>query len=85
LQEWQCLSEGTYAFGIEPVTNRFGTRSELMEQGEIAWMLPGEERRYDLAVDVLQGDAAIECCETAIRALAPVQPERPQRSGTRHP
>ena len=85
LQEWQCLAEGTYAFGIEPVTNRFGTRFELMEQGEIAWMQPGEERRYDLAVDVLQGDAAIECCETAIRTLAPVQPERPQRSGTRHP
>jgi hypothetical protein len=85
MQQWQCLAEGTYAFGIEPVTNRFGTRSELMEQGEIAWMQSGEERRYDLAVEVLDGNDAIGACEHAIRQLAPIQPECPSRSGAIHP
>jgi hypothetical protein len=63
------------------VTNRFGSRSELMELGEIAWMSSGEERRYDLTIDVLAGAAAIDGCEAAIRALAPALPERPARTG----
>ena len=81
LQQWQCLAEGTYALGVEPVTNRFGSRADLMERGEIAWMQPGDERRYGLAVEVVAGSEALDRCEAAIRSIAPAQPERPARTG----
>jgi len=81
LQHWQCLSEGTYALGIEPVTNRFGSRAELAQTGELEVLQPGETRVYDLAVEVLDGPAALEGCETAIRACAPLLSETPPRTG----
>jgi hypothetical protein len=85
LQHWQCLSEGTYALGVEPVTNRFGSRAELAQTGELEVLQPGETRVYDLAVEVLDGPAALEGCETAIRACAPLLSETPPRTGRMTP
>jgi hypothetical protein len=84
VQEWQCASEGIYAFGIEPVTNRFGSRAELAQSGELLTLAPGEERRYDLTIDVLHGSEAIDAHAAAVTEIERWH-EKPPRTGAVHP
>jgi hypothetical protein len=57
---WRMLGEGTYAVAMEPTTNRDAGRFDARERGELAYLAPGEERRYDLEIGALDGAAAIE-------------------------
>jgi Domain of unknown function (DUF4432) len=84
LQQWQCVSEGVYALGIEPVTNRFGSRAELAQSGELIVLASGEWRRYDLTIDVLHGRAAIDAHATAAAQIER-RHEKPLRTGTTVP
>jgi hypothetical protein len=69
LQQWQCATEGVYALGIEPVTNRFGSRADLSQSGEILELGAGEARCYDLAIDVLHGDDAAGALAAALKTV----------------
>lgn len=57
---WRMLGEGAYAVAMEPTTNRDAGRFDARERGELAFLQPGETRRYDLEIGVLDGATAIE-------------------------
>lgn len=57
---WRMLGEGAYAVAMEPTTNRDAGRFDARQRGELAFLEPGETRRYDLEIGVLDGDGAIE-------------------------
>ena len=57
---WRMLGEGAYAVAMEPTTNRDGGRFDARERGELALLAPGEQRRYDLEVGVLDGADEID-------------------------
>jgi Domain of unknown function (DUF4432) len=84
LQQWQCASEGVYALGIEPVTNRFASRAELAKSGELIALAPGEARRYDLTIDVLHGSDANDAHASAVSQIQRPH-EKPPRTGTTVP
>jgi len=56
---WRMMGEGTYALAMEPSTNRDAGRWDAARRGELAWLEPGEIRRYDLEIGALSGAAAI--------------------------
>jgi hypothetical protein len=56
---WRMMGEGTYALGLEPSTNRDAGRWDARERGELQWLEPGEQRRYDLEIGALNGLASI--------------------------
>lgn len=57
---WRMLGEGTYVVGIEPCTNRGGSRQQLRERGELIILHAGETREYDLELGALDGAEEIE-------------------------
>jgi len=57
---WRMLGEGAYAVAMEPSTNRDAGRFDARQRGELQFLAPGESRRYDLEIGVLDGLAAIE-------------------------
>ena len=80
--EWQHFGAGAYALGIEPGTNHVPGHAFARERGELIVLKHGEERRYDLALRVLDGTGAIAAAESRIRAVGG-QPEEdyPEPSG----
>jgi hypothetical protein len=68
---WRMMGEGTYALAMEPSTNRDAGRPDARERGELQWLEPGEERRYELEIGVLAGAAAIREFEAPVSRLAP--------------
>jgi Domain of unknown function (DUF4432) len=67
---WRMMGEGTYALAMEPSTNRDAGRWDAQERGELQWLEPGEERRYDLEIGALDGEAAIGGFEGRVSRLA---------------
>ncbi len=67
---WRMMGEGTYALAMEPSTNRDAGRWDARERGELQWLEPGEERRYDLEIGALDGQAAIGEFEGRVARLA---------------
>jgi len=75
---WRMMGEGTYALAMEPSTNRDAGRQDARDRGELQWLEPGEERRYELEIGALPGAAAIDEFEARVsRLAAPGPPERP--------
>jgi hypothetical protein len=67
---WRMMGEGTYALAMEPSTNRDAGRWDARERGELQWLEPGEERRYELEIGALPGTAAISEFEARVSQLA---------------
>jgi len=59
LNTWKHMGVGDYVLGIEPGTARIVDRPQLRAAGELPEIAPGETRRFDLEVGVLEGRA--EC------------------------
>jgi hypothetical protein len=57
---WRMLGEGAYAVAMEPTTNRDAGRFDARQRGELTFLEPGETRRYDLEVGVLDGTAPVD-------------------------
>jgi hypothetical protein len=72
---WRMMGEGTYALALEPSTNRDAGRPDARERGELQWLEPGEERRYELEIGALPGTAAISEFETRVARLTASRPE----------
>jgi hypothetical protein len=71
---WRMMGEGTYALGMEPSTNRDAGRWDARERGELQWLGPGEQRRYDLEIGALNGLASIGEFEARVSRLAGTTP-----------
>ncbi len=68
-QEWRCYAEGVYALGLEPLTNRIGTRDMLEQAGEIRLLAPGESVTYLTRISVADGADAMTTLESRIAAM----------------
>jgi hypothetical protein len=66
---WRMMGEGTYALAMEPSTNRDAGRPDARKRGELQWLEPGEQRRYDLEIGALPGADAIGEFEARVRAI----------------
>jgi hypothetical protein len=59
--EWRQLGQGTYVVGMEPANcPTIEGRVEAVKRGTLPMLQPGEERRYDIDVDVLVGRTSWE-------------------------
>jgi uncharacterized protein DUF4432 len=67
---WRMMGEGTYALAMEPSTNRDAGRQDARDRGELQWLEPGEERRYELEIGALPGVTAIGEFEARVSRLA---------------
>jgi hypothetical protein len=74
---WRMLGEGTYALAMEPSTNRDAGRLDARERGELQWLEPGEQRRYDLEIGALAGTAAIDGFAARVSRLVPANDSEP--------
>jgi hypothetical protein len=70
--EWRMMGEGQYAVGIEPCSNGFG-RQQVEADGQLIWLEPGDVRRYDLEVGILDGAEDIVAFEKVRELLADLQ------------
>lgn len=60
LMEWRQLGQGTYVLGLEPANcPTIEGRAAAAQRGTLPMLGPGEERRYEIDVDVLAGRAAL--------------------------
>jgi Domain of unknown function (DUF4432) len=64
---WRMLGEGAYAVAMEPTTNRDVGRFDARERGELTFLEPGESRRYEIEVGVLDGTGEIDTFADRVR------------------
>jgi hypothetical protein len=48
LQIWRNQKDPAHVLGIEPVSHRLASRTELTDSGELGWLQPGESADYAL-------------------------------------
>jgi Domain of unknown function (DUF4432) len=67
---WRMLGEGQYAVAMEPTTNRDAGRFDARERGELAYLEPGEVRRYQIEIGGLDGAGEIDGFAARVAAAA---------------
>jgi hypothetical protein len=70
LVEWKMMGRGEYVCGIEPANCRVGGRAAERAAGRLQSLEPGESRRTQVTLSVLDGADAIRAAEESVRALA---------------
>ena len=71
---WQNFLTGHYVLGVEPSTHHVLGNRFARERGEMIWLSPGEERRYDVRFRVLDGARAIAEFGSRVAGIA-TQPD----------
>ena len=56
LVEWKMMGKGTYILGIEPANCRAGGRSQERERGTLQSLQPGEQREFQVEIEVSQAE-----------------------------
>jgi Domain of unknown function (DUF4432) len=74
---WRQLGTVAYVVAMEPSTNRDAGRFDARERGELAYLAPGEERRYRLEIGALDGRDAIETFAAGARAAGAIEQAAP--------
>ena len=66
---WRMLGEGTYAFALEPGTNRDSGRWDAIERDELMTLGAGEGRDYELEIGALLGASELAGFEERVRSV----------------
>lgn len=69
LVEWKQLREGIYAVGIEPSNCYLEGRNKSREDGTLQFIKPGETKKFDIEIGILDGKAEIEEMEKLIQSF----------------
>jgi len=69
LGQWKMPGAGTYVTGIEPATCLVEGRPKDRDEGRLIVMEPGEERVYELEIEVLVSGEGIEALRAEVEAL----------------
>jgi len=69
LVQWKMPGAGTYVTGIEPATCLVEGRPKDRDEGRLVVMAPGEERIYELEIEVLTDEEGIKAVEAEVEAL----------------
>jgi len=56
LVEWKMMGKGTYVLGIEPANCRAGGRSQERARGTLQSLQPGEQREFQVEIEVSQAE-----------------------------
>lgn len=57
--QWKQMGEGEYVLGMEPANCLVGGRAEARKNGTLEYIDPGEVKNFDLEVEIVSGEAAI--------------------------
>lgn len=68
LNEWKMLGEGDYVVGVEPCNAPCANRAVLRERGVLPVLEPGESRRMETEIGILEGAEAIDAFLTRTTA-----------------
>ena len=60
LCEWKCMRAGEYALGLEPTTSGVVNRAEARENGMLTHLEPGEQRTFDVTIELMDDPARID-------------------------
>ena len=55
LVQWKMMGHGNYVLGIEPANCRVGGRSQERTRGTLQFLQPGEQREFQLEIEVNEG------------------------------
>lgn len=69
LSVWKLMAEGGYVLGLEPGTAYPRGRVTEREAGNVITLRPGEKRRYQLSLEILDGDGQFAAVEQEVRAM----------------
>jgi hypothetical protein len=61
LINWRHFGKGEYVTGLEPATHPLIGQAKAREQGTLIILEPGETREYDLEMEVLYTQEALQC------------------------
>jgi hypothetical protein len=67
--EWKMNGEGTYVVGMEPANCVVDGRANVRARGELKFILPGEQKRFELEIGVLASKKEIEAFEEKVRRI----------------
>ncbi|MFI5282517.1 MAG: aldose 1-epimerase family protein [Candidatus Dormibacterales bacterium] len=67
---WRTLGEGIYGVAMEPTTNRDAGRFDARSRNELRTLAPGETRKYDIELGVLDGSAEIDAFAARVTRAA---------------
>jgi hypothetical protein len=56
LVEWKMMGQGTYVLGLEPANCRAGGRSQERARGTLQFLQPGEQREFQVEIEVNQAE-----------------------------
>ncbi|MFH1007113.1 MAG: aldose 1-epimerase family protein [Candidatus Latescibacterota bacterium] len=65
--EWKMNGEGTYVVGMEPANCEVDGRAEVREKGALEFINPGEQKRFELEIGVLDSKEQIAAFEEKVR------------------
>lgn len=55
LTQWKQMGEGEYVLGIEPCNCHVGGRAKARQDGTLEFIKPGEARKFDIEIEILEG------------------------------
>lgn len=69
LTQWKQMGEGEYVLGIEPCNCYGSGRADLKKRGVIEYIEPGEVRKFQIEVEILDGLAELNSIKDKILKL----------------
>jgi len=76
--EWKMMGEGMYVVGTEPSVMPLMTRDRLREGGKLPFLEPGEERRIELEIGVVDSAKQIRAIERRCREVLKPKKRHPK-------
>jgi hypothetical protein len=67
--QWKQMGEGEYVLGLEPCNCYVGGRAEARKSGFLEYIDPGENKNFDLTIEILNGESEINSFANMISAL----------------
>jgi hypothetical protein len=65
--EWKMMGEGDYAVGLEPSICYPEGRKLARERNQLSMIQPGERRKFDCSIGVVESQEEIEALDTELR------------------
>jgi hypothetical protein len=67
--QWKQMGEGEYVLGMEPANCLVAGRAEERKNGTLQYIGPGEKRDFDIIVEIVSGQTAIDALLSKIKAM----------------
>jgi hypothetical protein len=67
--QWKQMGEGEYVLGMEPCNCYVGGRADARKNGNLEYLEPGEIKRFDLVVEIVDGTDRINALIKEIKNI----------------